>query len=73
MDYTIEQFKHDIEEVIAVCHEEIEAINKGEQREATVMQIELYIIPEMEDLLNKIELGTLPEPKKYGSRFLVSA
>ena len=72
MDYTIEQFKHDIEEVITVCHEEIEAINRGEQREATVSQIEQYIIPEMEQLLEMIELGTLPKPAKYGSRYLKS-
>ncbi|MCL2137774.1 MAG: hypothetical protein FWH40_09740 [Coriobacteriia bacterium] len=72
MDYSIEEFRQDINEVITACHEEIEAINRGEQREATVRQIELYIIPEMEELLNKIELGTLPEPKKFGSRYLIA-
>ncbi|MCL2137771.1 MAG: hypothetical protein FWH40_09725 [Coriobacteriia bacterium] len=69
MSYSIEQFQKDIEEVITVCHEEIEAIKLGEQREATVRQIEQFIIPEMEKLLHFISIGTIPEP---GDRYLMT-
>ena len=69
MEYTIEEFKHNIEEVIAVCYEEIEAINRGEQRKATVRQIDQLIIPEMQKLLQMINNGSLTEP---GDRYLMS-
>ncbi|MCL2136991.1 MAG: hypothetical protein FWH40_05670 [Coriobacteriia bacterium] len=70
MDYTIEDFKRDIEEVLVACQEEIQAIQSGEKRDATVWQIEEYIIPEMEDLLEKIKTGSLPEKK---SRYISAA
>ncbi|MCL2137772.1 MAG: hypothetical protein FWH40_09730 [Coriobacteriia bacterium] len=69
MDYTIEEFKQDIEEVITVCHEDNEAINSGEQREATVRQIDQFIVPEMQKLLQMINNGSLPDP---GDRYLMS-
>jgi len=69
MEYTIEEFEIDIRELINTCYEEIEAIKHGEQREATVKQIEQYIIPEMEGLLQMIRSRSLPDP---GNRYFMT-
>ncbi|MCL2493139.1 MAG: hypothetical protein FWF33_03735 [Clostridiales bacterium] len=70
MVYTIENFKYDIEEILEICKNDIEAIKAGEKRQATIEQIEGTIIPEMEDLLEKIHSQTIPQK---GNRWMLSA
>jgi hypothetical protein len=67
--YSIKDFKNDIQEILNICKEDLLAISRGEKRQATKEQIEKTIIPEMNDLLIKIETKKIP-PK--GERWLNS-
>lgn len=58
--YTVENFKKDILKVIELCENDLEKIETNQKTEATKEQIEAYIIPEMNDLLNKIKNDMLP-------------
>lgn len=70
MSYSLINFKKDIEEILSICQEDLEAISAGQKREATIEQIQETIIPEMTKLLEMIDSGEIP-PKE--DRYILSA
>ncbi len=70
MRYLLNDFKNDIEEILSICQEELLDISMGNNKQATVDQIEKTIIPEMKGLLKMIEEGIIP-PKEQ--RWITSA
>ena len=69
MSYAKDDFAKDIKEILLICEEDLLAIANGEKREATKEQIEGTIIPEMNELLEKIRKDEIP-PK--GQRWILS-
>jgi len=69
-DYTADDFRQDIQEVIEACFEESDAIMSGEDREATIDQIEGFIVPDVEFLLESLKAGIFPDT---GNRHIMSA
>jgi hypothetical protein len=70
MSYSICDFKKDVKEIISICQEDLQALSNGEKRQATNVQIEGTIIPEMNKLLQMIEKNEIPDKNQ---RWILSA
>ena len=60
MSYSKYDFKKDIEEILAICQDELHDIANGKANQATKEQIEGTIIPEMNTLLEIIKKDDIP-------------
>ena len=70
MGYSVNDLKKDINEILTICKEDLNALLAGQARQATKEQIEGSIIPEMNKLLEMIEKNEIPAKSQ---RWIISA
>ncbi|MEN6312660.1 MAG: hypothetical protein ABFD25_00270 [Clostridiaceae bacterium] len=66
MGYDIMSFRNNIGICISLCEQELQNRKKGIKGESSIEQIEDTILPELNQLLKKIDYGQLPpKPERY--------
>jgi hypothetical protein len=69
LNYTISDFQDAIKTCIKLCELEIVNRKNGINGESTIDQLETFILPELNKLLQNMSCGELPQKK---DRFLLS-
>jgi hypothetical protein len=69
MSYSRIDFKNDVEKILSICQEDLQALSIGQGRQASKEQIEGTIIPEMSSFLEMIEKKEIPSKNQ---RWIIS-